>query len=215
MTIAPWLTSALIAGIAGAPHCLGMCGPLATAAGDGAPHQGAYHLGRIGTYAALGALAGAAGRAVPGPDWLASGLAGLLLVGFALSLAGVVPEPARAAPGLARAGALLARRTSVPSRLLFGGINGLLPCGLVYATLAIPMAASDPVIGALAMATFGLATVPALAAATLGLRALLSRSMATRRVLAAVVLASGLATLGYRDGWFSDRDGEVPACHAP
>lgn len=215
MTITPWLTGALIAGVAGAPHCLGMCGPLATAAGGRAPHQAAYHLGRFLTYTALGALAGAAGHAVPGPDWLASGLAAVLLVGFALSLAGVVPEPTAAVPGLARAGAFLAKRTSVPSRLLFGMINGLLPCGLVYATLSIPVAAADPGIGAMAMAAFGLSTVPALAAATLGLRRLLARSMATRRALAAVVLVSGLFTLGYRDGWFASHDSEVPPCHAP
>jgi len=213
---ATWLVPAAVAAAAGAPHCVGMCGALACAAGDRTADQAAYHSGRIAMYATLGAVAGAAGAIVPGPTWVPSTIAAFLLVGFALALAGLLPEPRFAVPGLAWAGARLARQTGVPSRLAFGAVNGLLPCGLVYAALAIPVAAADPVVGAAAMAVFGLGTVPALAIATLGLRRVLARSLAARRTLAAMLLVTGLGSLAYREGVFLPSDAvasDVPHCH--
>lgn len=211
----PWIASALVAAVAGSPHCVGMCGSLACAAGDRPRDLVPYHLGRIGTYAALGAISGAAGKAVPGPAWVGTAIAATLLIGFAAALAGLVPEPKVALPGLSRAGAALAGRSGPAARFGFGVVNGLLPCGLVYATLAIPVAAADPVTGAAVMAVFGLGTVPALLVAALGLRKVLARSLAARRVLAAVVLVTGLGTLSFRAGLFSDpgADPDVPPCH--
>jgi len=210
------ITAASIAAIAGSPHCIGMCGPLACAAGTDARAQVAYHVGRIGTYVTLGALAGAIGSVAPLPAGVATGVAAILLVVFSLSLAGLLPEP-RALPGLARLGARFASQQTVPSRLAFGVVNGLLPCGLVYATLALPMAAADPFVGAVGMGVFGLLTVPALAAAAFGLRAVLNRTPAVRGLLASAVLVSGLFALGLRDGWFVDpADPDEPAvCHVP
>lgn len=209
-----WWFGAAVAGIAGAPHCLGMCGALACAAGERPAHQLGYHLGRIGTYAALGALSGTIGQIVPGPPWVGTALAAVLLVGFAASLAGLLPEP-RALPGLARLGAAFARRSDLGSRVALGVVNGLLPCGLVYATLSLAVAAADPVRGASVMVVFGACTVPALAVAAVGLRRAVLRSRAARRVLAAAVLIVGLATLGFRAGLFSDAPpGSVPPCHA-
>ena len=66
------LFGALLAGLAGSPHCVLMCGPFAAAcsrAGGGAGVL-AWHLGRITSYAGLGALAGWLGAALPGPSWL-------------------------------------------------------------------------------------------------------------------------------------------------
>lgn len=208
------IVGAAIAGFAGSPHCVGMCGPLACAAGPSAGAQIAYQTGRIGTYVALGALAGAVGHVAPVPGWVATGVAALLLVVFALSLAGLLPEP-RAIPGLARLGARFARQPTLGSRLLFGVVNGLLPCGLVYATLALPLAAADPWVGALTMGVFGLATVPALAVAAFSLRAVLQRRPALRGLLAVTVLVTGLVTLGLRDGWFVDPETPAPVCHVP
>ena len=77
-------------------------------------------------------------------------------------LAGLpVPKP-KAIPGLSRAMAWVARGDSSLNALLFGGLTGLIPCGLVYSALAIPVAAGDPLTGALAMVAFGLGTVPLL-----------------------------------------------------
>ncbi|MEQ1564814.1 MAG: sulfite exporter TauE/SafE family protein [Myxococcota bacterium] len=210
----PWITAAVVAAAAGSPHCLGMCGALACAAGDRPAQHGAYHLGRIGTYAALGASAGWMGRAIPGPAWLGTSVAAVFLIGFAASLAGLLPEPRVAVPGLAAVGARVARRADLPSRVVFGAVNGLLPCGLVYATLSLAVATADPLTGAAVMATFGAATVPILLAATFGLRRLIAGSVGARRALAVVVLISGLGTLGMRSGWFSP-PGADPTCHQP
>jgi hypothetical protein len=71
------------------------------------------------------------------------------------------------------------------------------------------------------MTVFGLGTVPALAAATFGLRRLLQGSRKTRRALAAVVLVSGLASLAFRTGLTgavgltAPVSGDEPPCHAP
>jgi uncharacterized protein len=92
----------------------------------------------------------------------------------------------------------------------------LLPCGLVYATLSLAVAAADPLSGALVMTVFGAATVPVLLLATLGLRRVLGRSLWTRRALAGLVLISGLGTLSFRAGAFEPADAppsDLPPCH--
>jgi sulfite exporter TauE/SafE len=203
---------ALVAGLVGSPHCLAMCGGFSTACGDHPVRHAAWHAGRLSTYAVLGALAGAFGSSVPGPGWLVQIISGVLLVFFALALAGVLPEPRMPIPGLAKVGAALAGRVDLPSRYAFGLVNGLLPCGLVYAALAVPIAAADPLVGAGAMVAFGLGTIPALAAFTFGLRRAVQSRMWTRRALALAVLAAGLWSLGHR---LPAEAGEPPACHEP
>ena len=131
--------AAIGAALLGAPHCLGMCGGLAGAASQGGILP--YQLGRIGTYAVLGAFAGFAGRWIPGPSWLATGISAVLLIGMALSLGGWLPEPRVAVPGLHRLGAVLRGRTGPLAALGLGVLNGLLPCGLLYATLALAVSA--------------------------------------------------------------------------
>ncbi len=84
------------------------------------------------------------------------------------------------------------------SRVLFGMATGLLPCGLVYAATSLALAAEHPAWGAVVMLAFGLATVPALALASRGLRELSRRRPATRRVMAAGVFALGLIGLFLR-----------------
>lgn len=205
------LTMGLVAAaLVGTPHCVGMCGGLAVAGGGDAGEQGAWHAGRIGTYGALGAISGALGHALPGAGW-ASALGVLLLFVFAGALAGLLPEPAVRWPGLARAGAWFASRRGVWARLGFGATTGLLPCGLVYSALAVPVALADPVAGAAAMVVFGLATTPTLVLATVGLRRALNRRPWTRKLLALGVLVSGLAAIGLR-GNAASVEG-APACH--
>jgi sulfite exporter TauE/SafE len=177
-----------------------MCGGFALACGTGPDRGGAWHLGRMGTYAALGALAGAFGAAIPGPGWVAAVVSALLVIWFSLVLAGVVKEPTAGIPGITRLATRAASREGTGWRFVFGAANGLLPCGLVYAALAIPVASGSPVTGALSMAAFGAGTVPALAAVTLGARSLALRSLAFRRLLAVGVLLAGLGSIGLRQG---------------
>ncbi|MCB9671816.1 MAG: sulfite exporter TauE/SafE family protein [Alphaproteobacteria bacterium] len=208
-----FLVAVSLAAIAGTPHCVGMCGGFATAASESGMLP--YQVGRIGTYAALGALAGAAGRWIPGPSWVSTVVGGVLVVGMAASLAGLLPEPRFQIPGLRAFGRLLHGRSGPVAALALGVLNGLLPCGLLYGALALPVAAGDAASGAILMTVFGLWTaIPLLLAAT-GLRQLLQRTPSARRALAGVVLISGLAGLAMRlpTGEVS-ADGE-PLCHTP
>ena len=96
--VAP-LLSALILGLLGGGHCLGMCGGLMSALTLAIPPDQrsrrlrlllAYNLGRILSYAAAGLLIGLAGWAVASSPaaMLLRVLAGLLLIAMGLYLAG-------------------------------------------------------------------------------------------------------------------------------
>lgn len=196
----PSLTAAALAGLVGSPHCMGMCGGFAVACGSGRDRGLGWHAGRLTTYMALGAIAGSAGAVIPGPAWVPAVVSGALLLWFALALAGLVPEPRLRVPGLVRLTTGAAEAPRPGGRLVFGMATGLLPCGLVYAALSVPVASGDPLVGALSMLAFGLGTVPALAAMTLGLRSLLLRDIRLRRLFAAGVLLAGLVSIGLRQG---------------
>jgi len=194
------IAGAGIAGLIGSVHCIGMCGSFAVACGGTARASFFWHAGRLTTYMILGALAGAFGGSIPGPGWAAGVLSTVLIVYFAAVLAGLVSEPAIRIPGVQRAATHLASRPEAGSRYLFGIVNGLLPCGLVYATLSVPVALGEPTAGAAAMLLFGLGTVPALATVTFGLRRIAFRDLRVRRLLAAGVLVAGLWSIGMRQG---------------
>lgn len=190
--------AAALAGFIGSPHCIGMCGSFALACGGRASHTLAWHAGKTLTYALLGALAGLAGASVPGPAWVASLVSAALVVWFAAALAGLVPEPTLRIPGLAGLATRAARRGDLASRFVFGLANGLLPCGLVYATLGIAVASGSALTGFLAMSAFGLATVPALAVFGLGVRRAVGERPWVRRALAVLVLVAGLWVVARR-----------------
>lgn len=192
------LTAALLAGLLGSVHCLGMCGAFAASCTRARGGLAAWHLGRILTYTGLGAAAGALGSLLPGPPWVPGTVAGLLLVWFALALAGLVPEPRLLPPALSRAGSRAAAAPRAGAQFLFGLVNGLLPCGLVYSALALAIAADRPVAGALAMLAFGVGTLPALSVAALGLRRVIMTSLWRRRLFAVLLLAVGLRTVWMR-----------------
>jgi sulfite exporter TauE/SafE len=188
-----------------------MCGGFAATVATRPVESAAWHAGRLTTYAALGAVAGAFGRVIPGPAWLPAAVGAVLLTWFALAIAGVVPEPRVRVPGIGRAGIALAGRTGLGPRFLFGMTTGLLPCGLVYSALALPVALAHPAAGALAMLAFGTGTVPALATLSAGLQRVLRRGVWPRRALAAVILVAGLWSIALRGGLA----GRGPHVHAP
>ena len=197
-----FISSAFLAGLVGSIHCIGMCGPLAITCGGRARDTFLWHGGRTATYAILGGLAGAFGSMMPGPGWVVPVLSTLFIIWFAAGLAGLVPEPHLSIPGVKRVTTNLANRTNYAARFGFGMATGLLPCGLVYASLGIPVAASDPMVGALAMTAFGVGTMPALTAVAMGLRKIVMKNMALRRTLAAGVLIAALWSIGMRSGVF-------------
>lgn len=173
-----------LAGLAGSMHCIGMCGGFACLVGGrgASPYrQLAYNLGRITTYAFLGAVLGLFG------DGLVRGLglpaaafqtglalfAGAVMVWVGLDflgLAGRLRLPGgQLGEALVRPLGALLRSDHPGAPLALGVANGLLPCPLVYAFAAQALAGAAPLQGAGIMVALGLGTVPAmLATAALG-----------------------------------------------
>jgi len=188
------LTAAAIAGLMGAPHCIGMCGGFAAAAQRPA-HQLAWQAGRLTTYATLGAIVGAAGGAMPAPGWILQAAAMTFLLLFSAQLAGLIRLPEARATRLARLGAALLRRGGLAARFGFGLVTGMLPCGLVYAALGLSLSAGSAAAGAAAMVAFGVGTMPALAVAAAGLRTLMDALPRGRQLMAAAVLVAGTSAV--------------------
>lgn len=173
-----YLLTALLLGAAGSLHCVGMCGPIVLALPRGnqpgfRKFSGLflYNTGRAVTYALLGSLSGLAGSALlwAGGQQTLSVVAGvIILAGLIASYAGEKMK----LPGFIQAGynkvrsvlgKLLASKNK-SSLFIIGLMNGLLPCGLVYAALAGAAATGSWWQGALFGLIFGLGTIPALMA---------------------------------------------------
>lgn len=168
----------------GFSHCLGMCGPLVASFGLAArPGQGAvaaaagqlpYHLGRVTTYGALGAVMGATGAFVNVAGRLAglgevmALLAGAVMVALGLGAAGVSARLARLESRASQRVLALVRPllSGGPGRLYPLGLAlGLLPCGASWTIFLGAAASGGPVSGLLMALAFGAATVPGLALA--------------------------------------------------
>ncbi len=176
-----YAVAALSMGLVGSLHCLGMCGPIVLAL----PRQGrgahaaamlvAHHLGRSLTYAVMGLAAGALGHGLSLAGFQKGLSIGMGLV-LLLALAGQtirwrVPLPSAYVKFVASIKSGMSRRFhsgGVGTRLVFGALNGLLPCGLVYTALAAALATGGALSGALFMFLFGLASSPALVALSVG-----------------------------------------------
>lgn len=194
------LIAASLAGLVGSPHCAGMCGGFAVACGSTPTRSAAWHAGKLTTYAFLGAVAGAFGTLIPGTGGIAAIVSGVLVVLFAAVLGGWLPEPRFRGRTLVRVTERARRADGLGGTWLFGVANGFLPCGLVWAALALPLASGSAAIGALTMVAFGLGTVPVLAAVTAGARRIALRDLRMRRLVALGVLVSGLLSIGLREG---------------
>jgi len=178
----PLLGSALVLGLLGGGHCLGMCGGLMGALTLAIPPEQrgrrlrlllAYNLGRILSYASAGMLLGLAGWAVASsPAALALRVvAALLLIAMGLYLAGWWSGLTRIEAlgrGLWRHIQPVASRllpvSSLPRALLLGALWGWLPCGLVYSTLLWAASQGNAGYSAALMLAFGLGTWPVLLA---------------------------------------------------
>ncbi|MCP4981787.1 MAG: sulfite exporter TauE/SafE family protein [Gammaproteobacteria bacterium] len=176
--------AAIIVGLLGSSHCLGMCSGIVGAlnmgvanALDGKPkslfaYQLSYNTGRISSYLLVGLLAG----------WLGSGLAQLginplagklLAAAFMIALGLYLADWWRGLALLEKLGFKLWRHIqplgkrlfpiqNLPQAYLLGLLWGWLPCGLVYAVVAWSLTTGDALEGAKLMFGFGLGTLPAM-----------------------------------------------------
>lgn len=211
MTDSLSLTAALLLGLLGSAHCIGMCGGIAASLAlsehpDRSLHLLAYNLGRLCSYALAGALLGGAGILVKGElvSLLLRSLAGLLLIAMGLYVAqwwkGLthVEQLGSRLWALIRpaAGRLLPVR-HLSQALLLGIFWGWLPCGLVYSTLIWAATSQAPLHSAMLMFTFGIGTLPAML--TTGLLARQVQQLLARRsvqsIAGSLIILFGLYTL--------------------
>lgn len=213
----PLLSAALVAGLVGSAHCLGMCAGIsglfavraeAASMRASVPTALVYNSGRVITYVLLGAIVAAFGSVIikASPNLAVSirMLSGIIIilvglqVAFNLRVLSVIERMggtlwARIAPAAQK----LVPVDSLPKAFALGLIWGWLPCGLVYSVLMIAATSASPVGGAATMAAFGIGTMPAMMLSGLG-AARVSTAMqrrGTRLGLGMLVIAMGLLTI--------------------
>jgi sulfite exporter TauE/SafE len=222
MSVSVALGGGAAAGLFSTIHCAAMCGPLAAAQGarSGAAATALYSGGRILSYGAAGALAGASGRAIfsfTGP--LVGAVLSAVFAGALLVVAVRLWRAPRAAAPIAigkRRRPLAARVISAlrPGPFAFGALSALLPCGALWAALALAAGTGAAASGAAAMLAFaGVSSIGLLAGGWLG-AAIRRRPLGARRALAILLVAGALiAVLRPITAVASGGKDEVPPCH--
>ena len=169
------IVSALILGLGSGFHCIGMCGPIALSMGltkqqalNFHLQNTTYNLGRIVTYAFLGAVLGIVGEGfnVAGiQQYLTVGV-GILLIVMALfsfggkNFASKIPFLSKFLLSIKINLGKYLQKPGYSSRFITGILNGFLPCGMVYMALTASLAAGGVWQGAAFMVLFGLGTFP-------------------------------------------------------
>ena len=216
-----------LAGLVGsAAHCAGMCGPFVLQqAADRAQSVPAarmsefsrisgalllpYHLGRLTTYAAIGAGVAALTGSLSRLSWfgwlpaLLLALAALLFLAVALDRLGLfrrLPVPAVRVPWagwVSHAATPLLRGGGAPRGYLLGLVLGFIPCGLLYGAFAAAAGSADPLAGGLALLAFGLGTMPALIGVALAGGLAWRRWQAQLSPVLPILMLANAGMLGY------------------
>ncbi len=214
------VVAALMAGLVGSSHCVGMCGGIAGALGMSAADTdrpfirrvlfvSLFSCGRILGYAVIGALAGLLGQGLTESldieTWamVLRSATGVLLVAIGLQIAFHL----RLLAPIERSGAKLWARLSplgrffLPAKrpdqaLALGFLWGWLPCGLVYSMVLMAILVGDWPGSAVLMAAFGLGTLPAMTAMGLVSSGAAVRAPGTtlRRLAGIVLILFGIWT---------------------
>ena len=175
------LYTAFVFGLLGSFHCVGMCGPIAfmlpidrSSRLKSILQTSLYHLGRIFSYALMGALFGMLGK---GFYFFGVQQQISIVIGVLMILTILLPKVFKKVP-ITRPivkftnsvknnlGASLKKKDS-SALFTIGVLNGLLPCGLVYMAIFGALTSTTFYEGATYMALFGLGTVPLMTAVVL------------------------------------------------
>jgi len=169
------LITAFLLGLTGSLHCVGMCGPIAMMVNVRTNNnllinRLLYNSGRTVTYVVMGVVVGFLGKIVQWGGLQAKVSIGVgILILVALMIPKVqqlfIPSLSAFVVHLKQAFSKHLQSTKPFSALFTGVLNGFLPCGLVYAALAIALVQVTPLNSALVMFLFGMGTVPAMLAA--------------------------------------------------
>jgi sulfite exporter TauE/SafE len=177
---------ALLMGLFSSLHCIGMCGSIIGSLTFSLspeirqdkkrlfPFILSYNAGRISSYAIAGAAVGLMEVLISLPLGQAHGhrllqiISALIMTGAGLYIAGWFPRFAYVEKlglhfwkRIEPFGRKLIPVKNCKHAYLFGMVWGWLPCGLVYAALALTAATGSILQGALTMMAFGLGTLPA------------------------------------------------------
>lgn len=216
------LIPVLIASVAGSLHCGAMCGPFTGMTGAfGATRsvrglcQASYHLGRLVSYSTLGVVAGSLGGALD----LAGASVGFartsaFIAGITLVLWGgwsLIPKanlvrlrlraPSSMQAGLSRALVALRGQPPLLRGLLLGLTTTLIPCGWLYAFVAMAGASGKASAALGVMFVFWLGTLPLLVAVSFGFRAVTARIGPKIRTMSGLMIgAAGIALIWVRIG---------------
>ncbi len=174
------LLSAIILGLMGSLHCVGMCGPIAfmlpVDRSNNFKKFGQifiYHFGRLLAYGIIGLVFGLLGKGlyIFGMQQKLSIAIGILMI-----LVVIIPYRTFAKYNFSkpiykvisgvktRLGQELKKKTP-DTFLTIGFLNGFLPCGLVYMALFGAIAMGNAAEGSLYMVLFGLGTIPLMTSA--------------------------------------------------
>lgn len=169
------LLSALIFGLLGSFHCIGMCGPIAFMLPVDRNNRVRrvsqiflYHFGRLLTYSIIGLLFGFLGK-----SFYLFGIQQYLSIAIGIIMIVIVLIPYKTfnkynfskplykliSKVKSALGKELKKKTS-DTFLTIGFLNGFLPCGLVYMSLFGALATGNTWQGSLYMFLFGLGTIP-------------------------------------------------------
>lgn len=169
------ILSAVILGLMGSLHCVGMCGPIAFMLpvdhSNNVKKFGQifiYHFGRLMAYGIIGLIFGFLGKGLSifGAQQKLSIAIGVLMI-----LVVLIPYKTFSKYNLSKPiykviskvknqlGKEL-KKKSPDTFLTIGFLNGFLPCGLVYMALFGAVAMGNALQGSLYMMLFGLGTVP-------------------------------------------------------
>lgn len=165
---------AFVAGLATSLHCVGMCGPVACSLmslkgqeEDPQTTAALYHVGRLLSYAGLGAVAGALGKwpltgLTHSPAMILPWLLAAVLLAMACGFTVKLPRPVFLKKWSLRTRMKLCRIPARRGALALGLATPLLPCGPLYLMIAIALASGSAVRGTEFMLAFALGTVPLL-----------------------------------------------------
>jgi len=166
--------SALVLGLLGSFHCIGMCGPIAVALPlktnswtERITSSLLYNIGRTITYGIIGLIFGLVGKGLQLgglQQWVSIGLGIIMILSvfFPVLFRRVNIESAtyKMVSGMKSVlGKMFSVRT-YKSLFIIGLLNGFLPCGLVYIAAAGAIVTGEITDSIFYMMIFGLGTIP-------------------------------------------------------
>lgn len=202
------LYTALIFGLLGSFHCIGMCGPIAFMLPVSRDNKikkffqvSLYHAGRLLAYSSIGLAFGILGKTLNlfGFQQQLSVFTGIVMISIILLPATKTSRFNIAGPLTAFIGKLkssmgnLLKRKSPTMFFSIGILNGFLPCGLVYLAVLGSFTAGGAMEGSLYMLFFGIGTIPLMTSVVYS-QNLISPSLrlGIKKLIPAVVVIIGL-----------------------